>query len=288
MATQDTDGVQDWFAGRTAVIATMHGKEVVIAPRLVEALKVKTYVPSDFDTDQFGTFTGEVKRVGDQLEAARAKARAALTLTGHDLVIASEGSVAPHPQLPLISSNLELVVLIDTKHNLEIVGSHRSGSVTIETATVRSSAEALMWAHEQGFPEQGVILRPRRGSSAIQKELRTEAALTSAVEQLMSRPWRRSVYLETDLRAHRCPGRLETIATATEDLITKCKSHCPQCLAPGFVGKDVIRGLPCGACGRATDSLRAHRYHCASCDHTQVQPVEATSADPGQCEWCNP
>lgn len=89
------------WAGRQAVIGTMHGKEAVIGPRL-SALGLTSLVPENFDTDRFGTFTGEVKRVGTQLEAARQKARAAMAATGAPIGVASEGSFGPHPAIPFL------------------------------------------------------------------------------------------------------------------------------------------------------------------------------------------
>ena len=70
-------GDQFHLAGARTVIATMHGKERVIAPLLAEALGLDCLVPSAFDTDRFGTFTREIARTGSQLDAARAKIAAA-------------------------------------------------------------------------------------------------------------------------------------------------------------------------------------------------------------------
>lgn len=63
------------FINRTAILATMHQKERVMAPILERELGVKILVPADLDTDYFGTFTREVKRLGTQIEAARQKAK---------------------------------------------------------------------------------------------------------------------------------------------------------------------------------------------------------------------
>ena len=87
----------------------MHGKEKVIAPILEKELGVKVILPQNFDSDQFGTFTGDKARTGNQLEAARLKVQAAMKLTGADIGIASEGSFGAHPSIPFIQSNLELV-----------------------------------------------------------------------------------------------------------------------------------------------------------------------------------
>jgi hypothetical protein len=65
------------FCDRVGVLATMHQKERVIAPLLERELGIKVVVPQNFDTDAFGTFTREIKRPGDQLQAARLKAQKA-------------------------------------------------------------------------------------------------------------------------------------------------------------------------------------------------------------------
>lgn len=61
------------FYNSRLVIATMHGKEQVIAPLLQESIGVQIVKAVDLDTDQFGTFTGEIERDVDPVEAARRK-----------------------------------------------------------------------------------------------------------------------------------------------------------------------------------------------------------------------
>ena len=65
--------VRSLFENRRVLLATMHKKETAIAPILEPGLGVKVVVPKDFDTDQFGTFTRNIKRLGNQIETARAK-----------------------------------------------------------------------------------------------------------------------------------------------------------------------------------------------------------------------
>lgn len=103
------------FQGRTIVIATMHGKESVIAPLLEKYLGVNPVLIENFNTDKYGTFSGEIKRYGSQLEAVKKKALVAMELAQTDLVIASEGSFGEHPMMPFVQSNLELIILIDKK-----------------------------------------------------------------------------------------------------------------------------------------------------------------------------
>ena len=59
--------------GKTAMLATMHGKALVIKPLLEGGLGLKMRLPDHFDTDRFGTFSREIERKGSQLDAARAK-----------------------------------------------------------------------------------------------------------------------------------------------------------------------------------------------------------------------
>ena len=87
------------------VLATMHGKERVIAPLVQRALGVHLEVPNGFDTDRFGTFSREVPRKHSAIETARAKIIAALEQIPCARVgLASEGSFGPHPQVPFFRS----------------------------------------------------------------------------------------------------------------------------------------------------------------------------------------
>ena len=63
----------DAWAGRTAVLATMHGKEAAIAPVLARFTGLRVAVPNGFDSDRFGTFSRDIPRAGSALDAARAK-----------------------------------------------------------------------------------------------------------------------------------------------------------------------------------------------------------------------
>ena len=95
------------FAGRRAVLATMHGKERAIVPAFRDILGIDIEVPGNLDTDQLGTFSGEVERAGTMDEVLVAKAKLGLKMSGLDLAIASEGSFGPHPQMPFIPVGLK-------------------------------------------------------------------------------------------------------------------------------------------------------------------------------------
>jgi len=281
----------DLFAHRVAVLATMHGKEATIAPLLQAELAVKTIVPADFNTDAFGTFTREIKRAGDQLTAARLKAEAAMQLVGETLGLASEGSFGPHPAIPYLPCNRELVILLDATHGLEIVGYDFSTDTNYRQQVVNSLDAALAFAQQIGFPSHGLVAMPTADSpepAAIVKGIVTESELREAVTPWLQRQG--SVYLETDMRAMLNPTRMQAIARATQDLIRKLRSHCPQCDAPGFDVSDRKPGLPCGLCYTPTDLTLAAVYRCQKCSFTQdrLYPDGIELADPAQCAYCNP
>jgi len=167
---EQLDILQDWKK-RTGVLATMHHKETVISPALKEGLGVEVIVPSNFNTDHFGTFARDIKRIGNQLEAARTKAQAAMRLTGLDLGISSEGSFASHPATPFVQSNLEIVVLLDAINELEIIGHYRSGNAQARSQIVQLNSNLrcntaldtlpLESANQETFLEYGSLSEPR-------------------------------------------------------------------------------------------------------------------------------
>jgi hypothetical protein len=279
--------ISPWH-GQTVVIATMHGKEQVIAPRLEAILGVVTAVPENFDTDRFGTFTREVKRVGDQREAARRKASAAIAKTGHTLAVASEGSFGPHPALPFAQVGNELVLFYDAAHDLEVVGVASFLRTNLAHATIRNTDELRAFATHVGFPEHGVIVRRSESGGPIYKECRTMGELESAAAKLLRPFWRRSIFVETDMRAHRNPTRQAGIAKATEVLIENLLRSCPACSSPGFSPVAAIAGATCEQCGRATEVPRADRYRCPACSYETEIPRSLATTGAANCGFCNP
>jgi len=278
------------FNGRTAVLATMHGKEKVIASILEKELGLKIIIPDNFDTDQFGTFTMDIPRTGNQIESARNKAIAAMKLMGIDLGIASEGSFGNDPHIPFIQSNLELVLLIDQKNSLEILGNHRSSETNIAGEYVSSVEEAINFSRRIGFPEHGIIIRKSKKSKGkIYKNIRSEEGLHQTVGNLLRGIFTRKIYIETDMRADMNPTRMKIITLATEDLVTSIRSECPNCKTPGFSVVDIKKGLKCGECGLPTDSAFSYIKRCQQCKtEKEIQIENKTFESPSNCRHCNP
>ncbi len=281
------DIIASWRQSQ-AVIATMHGKERVIGPRLEAAFGISVLVPTTLNTDTFGTFTREVKRPHDQLETARQKALAGIKATGARIGIASEGSFGPHPTIPFVQANYEVVVLIDSETGFETVGTATATNVTPKGQWVTSAEEAVATATAWGFPVQGVIVRvSKEGRRGIYKEITSIDNLLDTTTRLLRPWWRRQIYLETDMRAHRCGARMETIAAATDNLIARITERCPACCWPGFSQHTFSGNLPCAHCGQATSLPTTRATRCRHCGHTETESL-ATTADPAECNYCNP
>ncbi|NMF60140.1 DUF6671 family protein [Pseudanabaena yagii] len=278
------------FTDRLAVIATMHHKELAIAPILQASLGIKVTVPQDFNSDLFGTFTRDIDRPANQIETAKIKAARALEITNADLAIASEGSFFPHPILG-IAYNRELVLLMDQKHDFTVYGESLSTDTNFRHQEISSYEQAYEFALKIGFPDHAVVLMPDAQTSAKQSIYKginsIEFLKENVMELLRTYP---TIHIETDMRALYNPTRMNNIAKATEDLVRKLQQLCPNC---DFVNFDIVKrlkGLPCELCGLPTQSIRAHLYKCDRCEFQQefIFPDGKQFADPMYCSYCNP
>jgi hypothetical protein len=277
------------FEGRNLVIATMHGKENTIAPILEEALGVKCFTADTVNTDQLGTFTGEVERDHDPITTARLKCLLAIEQTEADLALASEGSFGSHPEVFFAKADDEIIYLLDVKNNIKIVGRKLSMETNFDGHYIQSWKEMVNFAEKSGFPSHGLILRKDEKSNEIfEKGIRSWGQLEALTNQLMQDYGK--IWVETDMRAMHNPTRLLVIAEATKNLVENAKSHCPKCDFPGFIAHESITGLPCGLCHHPTRSIRALKYLCDSCGFESVNPRPdgKTEEDPMYCDFCNP
>lgn len=281
------------FAERIAVLASMHKKEEVIAPVLKEKVGIDLLVPKGFNSDEFGTFSGEVKRRGNQLEAAQRKAERAMAFSNETLAIASEGSFGSHPVIPFFPFNREIVLLKDRENSLELIGMATSTEANYKGSKVNSFEEALSFAESIGFPETGVIVKVRETShkgTEIIKGIVSTDLLEEAVQTLLDCSEDKSIFIETDLRAMYNPRRMKVIEAATKDMVSKMTSLCPNCSWPGYQISERVKGLPCSWCSLPTDLIKAHIYECKKCGYNEKEtfPNGEESADPGNCNFCNP
>ena len=101
---------------------TQHGKESLVRDALEEQLGCRLIHTDAYDTDQLGTFTGDIQRQGSQLDAARQKAKIGMSLTQLRIGLASEGAFGADPFGGLMPWNTELLLWVDEERQLEIKG----------------------------------------------------------------------------------------------------------------------------------------------------------------------
>ncbi len=277
------------FEGRKLVIATKHKKETVIAPVFKSELGVNCFTAENLDTDLLGTFTGEVERNDSPLETVKKKCYLAMALTNCDMAIASEGSFGPHPTLGFINADDEILMFIDKKNNLEIWVRELSVDTNFNGQEVTTIKQLIEFSESAKFPEHALIIRKSKTETAeMIKGITDLATLKSSFLNLHYKYG--SAYVETDMRAQYNPTRMHVIKNAVKKLITKIKTHCPKCYAPGFSVAEAKPGLKCENCGLPTRSTLLHILSCKCCGFTQevMNPHGRFSEDPMYCDICNP
>jgi hypothetical protein len=279
----------DIFKNRRLIIATKHKKELVIAPILEKELGVRCFVDEDFDTDAFGTFSGEIERAKDPLETLRTKCHMAMEKNKCDLSVSSEGSFGPHPTLFFANADDELVMLIDKKNNLEIVAREISLETNINGKLIRNKSDLMDFTKTVLFPAHSLIIKKDQNDhSFLKKGIHHESDLRSYFDFCLKNFGQ--AYVETDMRAMHNPTRMKVIEMTVNKLIHNIQSTCSKCKTPGFIVTDAISGLPCELCNYPTNSIRFHKFTCSFCGFELItkNPHGREFEDPMYCNVCNP
>ncbi|TBV81069.1 MAG: hypothetical protein EYX74_04600 [Desulfobulbaceae bacterium] len=278
-----------FLGGRSAALLTKHQKEKVIKPTLEKGTGCRLIVTTAYDTDLFGAFTREVARRGSQLAVARRKAQKAMELAGTELGVASEGSFGPHPAIPFLPFNREIVLLIDAKAKLEIRGECANSDTNFASAVVKNFTQAAEFANQARFPDHFLVLRPDSETHPeLVKGINDWAWLKEALSWALAKSVNGQVFLETDMRALANPTRMQNIKKATIDLVAKLNSGCPGCKTPGFAIVAREPGLPCELCGFPTKEVAKLIFACQKCGY-QVEKLGANkTAAAARCDYCNP
>lgn len=277
------------FEGRQLLIATKHHKEKVIAPILEKGLGVLCFVPENYDSDIFGTFSGEVERKANALETVRTKCLVAMSEFDCDLGIASEGSFGSHPSVFFAQADDEFLIFIDKKNDLEIIVRELSLDTNFYGENILNVEMLLDFAKKVQFPSHAIILKISPDQiTGIIKGITTRSQLEESFEYLMSAYG--SVYAETDMRALYNPTRMGVIKRVAQKLLETIKTECPSCKTPGFSITDVKQGLPCSWCSAPTRSTLSFIYTCKKCffKSEKMHPHQKTTEEPGFCDSCNP
>ena len=277
------------FKGRNLLIATKHEKEKVIAPILEKELGVKCFVALDLDTDELGTFTGEIERKDDPVTTARNKCLMAMELANCDLAVASEGSFGHHPTIFFVPADDEFLLIIDKKNNLEIIVRELSTETNFNCAEINSEKQLYEFSKRIKFPTHGLIIKKAKDDfGEIVKGITNSEKLNSTFQYFISKYG--MAYVETDMRAMYNPTRMKVIESATLKLACKINTLCPNCAIPGFGITDSNQGLPCELCNFPTRSTLSYIHTCQKCNYKKEEkyPEGKQTEDPMYCDICNP
>ena len=276
------------YFGASVAFATKHKKELLVQQLFKDKLNI-SLVGTNTDTDQYGTFSGEVERKLPPLETAISKAPAGIKESGLRFGVASEGTIGNDALLPIAVSDVEIMVLVDAERDLVISESYRSFEIVNSSFLVDNSKDLKEFLLKVDFPRQKLIAK---SSSVIEikeviKGISTIAELNSAIENLTK--LNANVILEPDFRAHNCPTRQNNIVKVGELLVQRILSLCPNCQTPGFGKTNYRRGLPCLQCKNLIPAAIAAEYlTCIACDYQSPEKIIRTELDPANCSNCNP
>lgn len=192
-----------------------------------------------------------------------------MELAGLPLGLASEGSFGPDPMVGMFPWNVEFLIFIDDEQGLEIVGHAKSEANHVHLLT-GDWAAAKAFARLAAFPAHHQVVRPEgENDLRLRKGIAAWTELEAAFAWAQAQSATGQVFLESDLRAHANPTRMENIRRAAEDLVARLRSLYPACGAPTRETLAEVQGC----------LTYAHRV-----THQHTDPEVA---DPGRCDHCN-
>lgn len=275
------------YWGAKAVLTTKHGKVLQIAPIFSKHLNMQVE-ELNLDTDQLGTFSGEIERIGTAREAVIKKAELGISISGSPIGIASEGSIGVDPFIPFINSDIELMALVDQERSLTIIESLRSTEIIAHTLKISKETQLDNFLLKADFPNHNLIVRSEDKPvsfcvKGINNKKDLDRAIADGFKDFLE------LVIENDLRAHCSPSRQKNISTLAEKFALRLSHLCPECQAPGWGVVSYKKGLPCQECGEISEEALAQEIQgCARCEFTQVGKTLAESIYPAQCQLCNP
>jgi hypothetical protein len=279
------------YKSKTCVMATQHKKEKVVAPLLMGVLGLKV-ITAGIDTDQLGTFTGEVERKGTPLTCARQKCELAMKESQFNIAIASEGSFGPHPVIPFACCDHEILYFMDQERGFSLHQALVTTKTNYRSEAFSDLQRLRTFCTQALFPSHGLIVRPNKSTKdpVIIKGIMNEDQLKDAFLKCCHLSEDGQALVETDMRASMNPTRMEVIRELTASFAKRLATPCPLCETPGWGLVDVQKGLECQVCGSETEWVKAEIFGCAKCQQREKRPRKdgIMLADPQYCGWCNP
>ncbi len=281
------------YAKQSIILTTKHAKSLAIGPSFWNYLQcaVIEYV---VDTDKYGTFSGEIERIDSALACARKKCL--IPFDKHSNVIqfalASEGSFGPHPYMPFIPCDHEILYFIDRLNNFELHVSTISNITNYSMRVLHTVDELWDFVSKVSFPSHAVIMSPNgsKKDQPIFKGLQEANDLEAVYKECQKESIDGKVYIETDMRAQFNPMRMVVIADLAAHMAQRLATNCPGCNLPGFGVVDKVTGLPCSCCGLSTELVKQQILGCVKCAY-KIKVARSDgmlAAAPEHCHNCNP
>jgi hypothetical protein len=279
------------YAGAEVVFTTKHRKGALIAPIFQKILGAHI-IEKNLDTDTLGTFTGETPREQGMLECAKQKCLWGIKETNAKYALASEGSFGPHPFIPFLAINREILYFIDRTKDFHLHLTLVREKTNYAMKTLDNIQDLYIFAKHALFPSHALIVRPNVwvDKGTIFKGIQKYTDLEHAFYKCLKTSPDNKVWIETDMRAHLNPTRRKAISELADKVALRLGQRCPHCTYPGWGIVNVEVGLECRECSSPTDLIRGEVYACVKCEHkeTRIYPKGIKYAEPQYCPNCNP
>jgi len=275
------------YSNQSVLLASKHNKQQAIEPVFRQIIGCNLYV-EEIDTDQFGTFTGEIPRSLSAYETCVSKATYAANEKQCMLSVASEGSFGPHPSNPFIPHAHEIMVFVDLEKNWIIGEQLRTPNTNYKMMTINKETILDPFLKSVLFPSHALTLQSADRLEVIAKGIKDHNQLELCISDGFKKY--NELFIATDMRAMMNPTRMQTLAELAEKLAIRINSPCPGCGVPGFGFKSVNGHLPCSQCGDDTKMYQYEEWGCIQCNYNEQRPRKdgLTTADPIHCDYCNP
>jgi hypothetical protein len=280
----------NYFENKIFSVATKHKKEIVFKS-VFSQLGLNYIAANEIDTDVLGTFTGEIERKFSPLETALQKAKLlASEINNVDFIIANEGTFGPHPTIPFVVSDSEVILMYEVKTGKYFYFHDISTNTNFAETEISSFNQLNDFLSQVKFPSHALIVSAKLNDGRIhyEKGIQDQHNLEFQVNRLINISCNLSVKVQTDMRAHLNPTRMNFIAECAQKFVEELKCSCPKCNYPQFKIRRTERGLPCYICNNPTQSIKKYIYECLNCNYTEEKNNEKEFEDPMYCEFCNP
>jgi len=276
------------YKNKYCALNTMHSKSEAIAEPFLKELGIRV-MEQRGDTDQLGTFSGEVERPGKMFEVLKKKCEMGIELSDYTLGLASEGSFGPHPNIPFLPCDYEALMFMDKERKFFVYETIISENTNYTSKDIKEEHEFFSFLETIKFPSHGIILRPLEweDKSLIFKGIKTLEEFRNAFKICQKASSSKSVRLETDMRAHMNPTRMMVIRELAQKLCLRLQTKCPKCKMHGWGKIRILKGLECRECGTPTEKIKEEIFGCVKCSYEQSVRKEEI-VGPENCPYCNP